>query len=113
MILSLREPWKENILETHGYDVVVAVDGSEAWNIVQKQSFDIIVTDIEMPVMTGYEFTERVKQSEKYAEIPVVMVSSLSSEMEKKRGIEVGANAYIVKGQFESQILLDVVDQLI
>lgn len=104
---------ERNILETHGFEVVVAVDGSEAWNIVQKETFDIIVTDIEMPIMTGYELTERVKQSEKYMDIPVVMVSSLCSEAEKTRGIEVGANAYIVKGQFESQTLLDVVDQLI
>lgn len=104
---------EKNILEARGFEVVVAVNGKEAWNTLQQSNFNIIVTDIEMPIMNGYEFTERVKQSEDYAEIPVVMVSSLSSDEEKKRGIEVGADAYIVKGDFESQALLDVVSQLI
>lgn len=104
---------ERNILETRGYEVVVAVNGSEGWKTLQSENFDMIVTDIEMPVMNGYEFTQRVKQSEEYSQIPVVMVSSLSSEEEKKRGIEVGADAYIVKGDFESQALLEVVEQLI
>ncbi len=104
---------ERNILEVHGYDVTVAMNGSEAWDILQNDSFDLVVTDIEMPIMTGFELTERIKQDERLVETPVIIVSSLSSDAEKERGIEVGADAYIVKGHFETQALLDVVRRLI
>lgn len=104
---------ERTILESHGYEVQVSVDGQQAWNALQKHPFDLIVTDIEMPIMDGFEFTERVKQDAKFQDIPVVIVSSLAQEQEKRRGIEVGADAYIVKNQFESQTLLEIVQQLI
>ncbi|WP_297325272.1 hybrid sensor histidine kinase/response regulator [Nitrosomonas sp.] len=105
--------FEKTLLEACGYQVTVAVNGQTAWNLLQKQNFDLIITDIEMPLMNGFELSERIKRSEKFRNIPIVIVSSLSSEAEKRRGIEVGANAYIVKNQFESKVLLDVIQQLI
>lgn len=105
--------FEKTLLEACGYQVTVAVNGQAAWNLLQKQNFDLIITDIEMPLMNGFELAERIKRSEKFRNIPIVVVSSLSSEAEKRRGIEVGANAYIVKNQFESKVLLDVIQQLI
>lgn len=104
---------ERNILESHGYSVTLATDGKEAWDLIRQKSFDLVITDIEMPVMDGFELTERIKQSEKYGHLPVVMVTSLSREKEKQRGVEVGADGYIVKGQFETRVLLDIVHQLI
>ncbi len=104
---------ERNILEARGYAVEVATDGKEAWKILEQRRFDLVVTDIEMPEMNGFELTERIKTSDRLTGLPVVIVSSLSKEAEKKRGIEVGADAYIVKGQFETAVLLDVVQQLI
>lgn len=105
--------FEKTLLEACGYQVTVAVNGKAAWSVLQQQNFDLIITDIEMPLMNGFELSERIKRSEKFRNIPIVVVSSLNSEAEKRRGIEVGANAYIVKHQFESRVLLDVIQQLI
>ena len=104
---------ERNILEYQGYEVTVATDGQQAWEILQGQAFDLVVSDIEMPRMNGFELTERIKQSERLADIPVIIVSSLAADAEKQRGIEVGADAYIVKGQFETHALLEVVQRFI
>ncbi|MCH7637457.1 MAG: response regulator, partial [Proteobacteria bacterium] len=95
------------------YTVEVAVDGNEAWEQLQSQPFDLVVTDIEMPELDGFELTERIKQSTQFANLPVVIVTSLAKETDKQRGIEVGADAYIVKQQFETRALLDVIGQFV
>lgn len=104
---------EKSILEHAGYSVTAAVDGKQAWQLVQEQPFDLVVTDVEMPQMNGFELTELIKQSDRYNRVPVIIVTSLMKEADRMRGIEVGADAYIVKGQFETRVLLDVVEQLI
>lgn len=104
---------EKSILEHAGYSVTVAVDGKQAWQLVQEQPFDLVVTDVEMSQMNGFELTELIKQSDRYNRVPVIIVTSLMKEADRMRGIEVGADAYIVKGQFETRVLLDVVEQLI
>ncbi len=104
---------EKTILETHGFRVTVATDGKQGWELFQKEKFDLVVTDIEMPTMNGFELTERIKQHQHYSDVPVIIVTSLSKEEDKKRGVEVGANAYIVKSQFETRALVDVVQRLI
>ncbi|NNG14530.1 MAG: response regulator, partial [Gammaproteobacteria bacterium] len=104
---------EKNIFEAAGYQVTTAVDGVNGWELLQEQDFDLIVTDIEMPNMNGFELTERIKQNEQFQETPVIIVTSLASDTDQQRGIEVGANAYIVKGEFETRALLDVVRQMV
>jgi two-component system chemotaxis sensor kinase CheA len=104
---------EQNVLENKGYQVTVAVNGKEAWDLLQKTQFSMLITDVNMPIMDGFELTERVKQSEKLRGLPVIIVTSLGSDNEKRRGIEVGANAYIVKSEFESNTLLQTVSQLV
>ncbi len=104
---------EKNILEGAGYRVEVAVDGIQAWDLLQQQSFDLVVTDVEMPGLDGFALTQRIKDSERFHETPVVVVTSLAREEDRQRGIEVGANAYIMKGQFETRALLEVVGQLV
>jgi chemotaxis protein histidine kinase CheA len=105
---------EKSILEHAGYKVSVAVDGKQAWDILQQDhDFSLIISDVEMPVMNGFQLTELIKQSERLKHLPVIIVTSLAKEADRRRGIEVGADAYIVKGQFETKILLDVVEQLI
>ncbi|WNV06440.1 hybrid sensor histidine kinase/response regulator [Candidatus Methylospira mobilis] len=104
---------EKNILESQGFRVSIAVDGRLGWEALQKEKFDLVVTDVEMPVMNGFELAGRIKSSERYREIPVIVVTSLASEADRRRGVEVGADAYIVKGQFETKVLLDVINQLI
>lgn len=104
---------EQNILQSMGYKVTIAVDGKKAWDIIQEQTFDLIVTDVEMPNMDGFGLTNRVKSNDKYREIPVIIVTSLAKDSDRQRGIEVGANAYIVKGEFETKALVDIVQQLL
>lgn len=104
---------EKNILESKNYDVTIAVNGKEAWDLLQKHKFSLLITDVNMPIMDGFSLTENVKKSEKLHELPVIIVTALESDAEKKRGIEVGANAYLVKSQFESETLLEIVQQLV
>lgn len=104
---------EKNILESKDYEVTVAVNGKEAWDLLQKQKFALLITDVSMPIMDGFTLTENVKKSDALRDLPVIIVTSLESDQEKKRGIEVGANAYLVKSQFESQALLEIVEQLV
>jgi len=105
---------EKNILEAVGYTVEIATDGQEALNAIAAGGApDLIVSDILMPRMNGFELTERVKGDEHTAHVPVILVSSLDSAADKTRGIEVGADAYIVKGHFDQSNLLETIEQLI
>lgn len=103
----------KRILEGAGYDVAVAVDGLEAFNKLSASNFDAIVSDIQMPNMTGLELTEKIRQNNRYSDTPVILVTSLSSEADRKRGIEAGANAYITKPSFDQKVLLDTLRRLV
>lgn len=104
---------QKNLLESKGYRVTLATDGQMGWELVQDGDFDVVVTDIEMPRMNGFELTDHIRKSEDHAELPVIIVSSLAREEDRLRGMQVGADAYIVKGEFESQVMLDALSQLI
>lgn len=103
----------KSILASAGFDVQTVVDGVEAWDALQERTFDAVVSDIEMPRLNGFDLTARIRGDAKLAELPVVLVTSLESKPDRERGIEVGANAYIVKSSFEQSNLLDVVRRLI
>ncbi len=104
---------EKNILETHGYQVTVAVSGEDAMERLAEQQFDLMVCDVEMPGMNGFEVTARVREAEATSELPVIIVTSLASDGDRRKGIEVGAQAYIVKGAFDQGTLLDTVESLI
>ncbi len=110
--ITLRVQMKR-ILEGAGYKVKVAVDGLEAYNMISEFFFDGVVSDIQMPNMTGLELTEKIRQNKKYSEVPVILITSLSSDADRKRGIEAGANAYITKPSFDQKILIDTLRRLI
>lgn len=104
---------EKNILSAAGYDVHLAVDGEQALATLQETPIDLIVADIDMPHVDGFELTQRVKESERYRDIPVILVTSMSSPEDRARGIAVGADAYIVKSSFDQDDLLDTIQQLI
>jgi two-component system chemotaxis sensor kinase CheA len=103
----------KGILSSKGYQVEVAADGKEAWDLLQEKKFNLMITDVEMPNMNGFELTDRVKKSVTLRNMPVIIVTSLDNEVHKKRGTEVGADAYIVKSDFESSGLAQLVEQMI
>ncbi|MBN1521528.1 MAG: response regulator, partial [Candidatus Aureabacteria bacterium] len=110
--LTTRE-LERSILESEGYVVETAMDGIDALNIVSQEQFDLIISDIEMPRMNGFELCKAIKQNSETKDIPVIIVTSLDKEEDKRRGIEVGAQAYIVKSTFDQSNLLDAIERLI
>lgn len=103
---------QKNILETAGYDVRVAVDGEQALSMLRANSADAVVTDVQMPRMDGFSLLEAMKQDDRLKAIPVVLVTSLSSEEDQARGLALGADAYIVKQKFDHSDLLNTIRQL-
>lgn len=104
---------ERNILEAHGYHVTLAVSGPDALEKLGAATFDLIVSDVEMPGMTGFELTRQIRRNERTRMVPVIIVTSLSSDEDRRRGMEVGAQAYIVKGGFDQGVLLETVETLI
>ena len=103
----------KNILETAGYHVTTAVDGADAYTRAKSEEFDLIVSDVDMPRMNGFELTAKIKSDHNLSEIPVVLVTSLESRDDRERGIEAGADAYIIKSSFDQGNLLEVIKKLI
>jgi two-component system chemotaxis sensor kinase CheA len=101
------------ILEEAGYEVRLAADGHQAWRILQKEPIDLVVADVEMPGMDGFTLTETLRHSVALPRIPVILVTSLSSDKDRARGLEAGADAYIVKSGFDRTTLLAAVGQLL
>lgn len=103
----------KNILETAGYKVSTAVDGIDAFTRARSYEFNLIVSDIDMPRMNGFELTTKIRNDKKLNEVPVVLVTALESREDRERGIEVGADAYIVKSSFDQTNLLEIIKKLI
>jgi two-component system, chemotaxis family, sensor kinase CheA len=104
---------ERNLLEAAGYKVEVASNGQEAWTILKGQHFDLLVSDVDMPRMNGFDLTARIRADPKLADLPVVLVTALESRDDKERGIEVGANAYVIKSGFDQSKLLEIIRRLV
>lgn len=102
-----------SILQSAGYDVTVAVDGHDALDKLRIQPYDLVVTDVEMPRVDGFELTLRIREELGDQETPVVIITSLASDEYRQRGLEAGAQGYIVKSQFNQDNLLEVIQQLL
>ncbi len=101
------------ILEGAGYEVVAATDGLDAFGKLGTRHFDAVVSDINMPRLDGLQLAEKIRAIPEYADLPVILVTSLSSDEDKRRGLEIGANAYITKPEFDQSILLECLERLV
>ena len=102
----------KGILESAGYQVTTAVDGIEAFTTLRGERFDLVVSDVEMPRMNGFDLTAQIRADKKLAELPVVLVTALETREDRERGIDVGANAYLIKSSFDQSNLLEAVRRL-
>ncbi len=102
-----------SILQSAGYRVTAATDGADALDKLRVQLYDLVVSDVEMPRMNGFELTANIRREPGLEEVPVIIVTSLASDEHKQRGMEAGAQAYIVKSQFNQDNLLDAIQQLL
>jgi len=103
----------KNILESAGYNVATAVDGIDGFTQLKTERFDLVVSDVDMPRMNGFDLTAKIRADKALAELPVVLVTALESREDRERGIDVGANGYIVKSSFDQSNLLEVIGRLI
>jgi two-component system, chemotaxis family, sensor kinase CheA len=104
---------EKEILEVAGYGVIAAVDGAEAWRLLQEKGADIVITDVDMPHMNGFLLTEAIRGSKRFKNLPVILVTGQESEEDKVRGMEAGANAYLLKSAFDQKALLETIGQLL
>ncbi|MFY0582008.1 hybrid sensor histidine kinase/response regulator [Cystobacter fuscus] len=104
---------EQSILEAAGYEVLACSDGQEAWERLQAEGADALVSDVEMPRMDGFTLTEAVRGSPRFGRLPVVLVTARSSDEDKTRGLQVGASAYLVKSAFDQSHLLETLRQLL
>jgi two-component system chemotaxis sensor kinase CheA len=103
----------KNILEAAGYTVATAVDGIDGFTQLRSHEFDIVISDVDMPRMNGFDLTAKIRADKKLSGVPVVLVTALESRDDRERGIDSGANAYIVKSNFDQSNLLEVIRRLI
>jgi two-component system, chemotaxis family, sensor kinase CheA len=103
----------KRILESAGYDVTAAVDGEDGFNKLKVNTFVAVVSDVQMPNLDGLELTAKIRQFQEYQDLPVILVTTLASDEDKRQGHQAGANAYITKGDFEQGVLLDTLRRLI
>jgi two-component system chemotaxis sensor kinase CheA len=105
---------QRSILQAAGYRVEIACDGQEGFDRVSEDDeIDLVITDLEMPRMNGLELTRAIRGRAESASLPVVIVTSLGSDDDRRAGVESGASAYMVKQSFDQQVLLDTVERLV
>jgi two-component system chemotaxis sensor kinase CheA len=104
---------EQSILESAGYEVEVAASAEEALDKAQRAPYALFLVDVEMPGMDGFEFIQRTQQTPALRDVPAILVSSRSSPEDKKRGLEAGAKAYIVKGEFNQVEFLSRIRSLV
>jgi len=100
---------ERSVLASFGLEVDEAGDGLDAWEQMSSGAYDLVISDVEMPRMDGLELTRRLKADERFSHIPVIMVTTLGSDQDRRRGLEAGADGYVVKSEFGSQSFLDLV----
>jgi two-component system chemotaxis sensor kinase CheA len=110
--LTIRE-LQRSILERAGFDVRVATDGNHALSNLADFRSDLVLTDVEMPNMDGFALTEAIRAHPTLANIPVLILSSRSSEADRQRGLDAGADGYIAKSTFDEASLLTAVNRLL
>ncbi|MBN1484933.1 MAG: hybrid sensor histidine kinase/response regulator [Chloroflexia bacterium] len=104
---------ERSILEAAGYRVSTAFDGLNALEKLEQAHFQLVITDIEMPRMDGFELTARIRQDPRWQKLPVMIISAYEDPASRRRGLQTGAQAYISKGRFDQSNLLDMVEQLL
>jgi DNA-binding response OmpR family regulator len=99
-------------LEINGYDVVQAQDGEEALDKIKKDSPDLVILDLMMPKISGFEVCRMIKFDEKYKDMPIIVLSALDQQADREKAIENGADAYFIK-PFDLELLLNKIKSLI
>ena len=101
------------MLEQEGCEVMTALDGIEAFAMFKEHEFDMVVSDVDMPRMSGFTLTEKIRSGSPLAKIPVILVTSLDSSEDQTHGYAVGADAYVIKSDFEKGEFINLIRRFI
>ncbi len=101
------------ILEGAGYDVVTAVDGTDGASRLSQDPVDLVLSDVEMPGMDGFTLTRQIRRTRGWEDVPVVIMTSRGDDADKRAGLDAGANAYLLKSEFDQADLVSTVRRLI
>jgi two-component system chemotaxis sensor kinase CheA len=104
---------EKSLLEANGYEVRIAVDGMEALEKLHEETMDLVISDLMMPRMDGFQLLEHIRRDQKLAKTPFIIVSSMESREDQERGLALGADAFIVKRKFDQRELLETVRQIL
>jgi two-component system sensor histidine kinase and response regulator WspE len=110
--VTVREVQRQ-LLVANGYDVTVAVDGAEGWQVVRDRAFDLVITDVDMPRMDGLELTRSIRRDSRLSAVPIVVVSYRDRPEDRVRAEDAGATRYLAKSEFQEETLLAIVAELI
>jgi two-component system sensor histidine kinase and response regulator WspE len=110
--LTVREVQRK-LLENRGYRVSVAVDGMDGWNAVRTGNYDLVITDVDMPRMTGIELVTLIRKDARLQALPIMVVSYKDREEDRLKGLHAGANYYLAKSSFQDEKMLGAVTDLI
>lgn len=103
---------ERSILEAAGYAVELAQDGVQGWERVQQGGIDLVLSDIDMPLLNGLQLTQTIRKTERFRELPVILITSNDDQLSRDRGLKAGATAYMTKGNFDQNVLLNLIEQL-
>ncbi len=109
--LTTRELYR-NMLTAAGFEVATAIHGADALKKLQQNNYDLLISDVQMPELDGYQLTAQVRRDKRLSALPIILISSLASEDERRKGLESGADAYIVKSLFEQGELMNRIKEL-
>ena len=110
--LTVRE-MERKLLLGRGYQVDIAIDGIDGWNVVRSGAYDLVITDVDMPRMDGVELVGLIRKDIHLHKLPVMIVSYKDRPEDRARGMTAGADYYLTKGSFHDETLLDAVLDLI
>ncbi|MGK7893049.1 MAG: response regulator, partial [Xenococcus sp. (in: cyanobacteria)] len=110
--ITVRE-MERKLLENNGYLVDTAVNGAEGWNVIRTKTYDLVITDIDMPKMNGIELVRQMKNHQRLYNIPVIIISYRDREEDRRQGLEAGADYYLTKSSFHDETLIEAVNDII
>jgi two-component system chemotaxis sensor kinase CheA len=103
----------KGVLEGAGFEVTLAVDGMDGLEKQLAGAHDLVITDVEMPRMNGFELTRTLKQNEQHGDVPIIIVTTLDSPESKAEGLAAGAAAYVVKNLLDMSQLVETIHRLV
>lgn len=101
------------VLSEGPFEIILATDGKDAYRRLEKQDYDLLITDMQMPYMNGIELVGKVREHDKFADLPVVMLTSVEDEEKRQAAIDAGVDRYMIKGEIAGGRLLSAVEELL